>query len=75
VADRDAPLPAGSQRLADDLARVQMLRLVAEVDVEVRVDAELRREREDDLDVPARVGVVVRSAAHEVGAHAECLAQ
>ena len=71
VADRDAPLPADSLGLANDLAHVQVLGLVAEVDVEVRVDSELAREREHDLDVPPRVGVVVGAAADEVGAHLE----
>src|SRR6516165_3948317 len=38
MTDGDAPLPAGADRLAKDLAYVQMFRLVTEVDVEIRVD-------------------------------------
>src|SRR5206468_6470519 len=75
VAGRDTALPAGANRLAHDLAHVQVLGLVAEIDVEVGVDPELGGQCEDDLDVAARVGVVVRAAADEVGAHLEGAAE
>src|SRR5262249_61265570 len=71
MADRDTSLPAGLDGLANDLADVQMLRLVTEIDVKIYVHPKLGGEREDDRDVPARVGVVVRAAADELGAHAE----
>ena len=54
--------------MLDDLADVQVLRLVEKVDVEVGVDVEGLRQREDDVDVLLRVGVVVGDAADEVGA-------
>jgi len=68
VPDRDARLPAQALGLTDDLAHVKVLGLVEEIDVEIRVDAELAREREHDLDVPPGSNLeYAKAKAQEVG--------
>ena len=54
---------------------MEVLRLVKEVGVEVGVHAKFNREIEHDVDVPVRVGVVVRHAAHQIGAGPQRLTQ
>jgi hypothetical protein len=61
--------------MGGDLAHVQVTRLVGEVDVEVDVHAEGGGQREHDPDVLETVAVVVRAAAHEIGAHRQSPAQ
>lgn len=71
VADRHPALPAATYGLLRDVAHVQMVRLVEEVGVKVCVDPELAREPEHDVDVRARIAVVVGTAADEIGSRAE----
>ena len=71
MSHRHLALPAVAHRLLGDVPHVEVLGLVGEVHVEVGNDAELRREPEHDVDLGARVAVVVRAAADEVGALAQ----
>src|SRR5258706_7749302 len=70
-----AAFPAEAYRLLADVPHVEVLGLVEEVRVEVRVHPELPCEAEDRVHVGAGIGVVVRAAADEVGTLAESLGQ